>query len=55
MLVGIHILRQSLKKQCGRNTEGIGVRFCGYGAGLLGVASEEEGMGRLRGLVSLVF
>ena len=31
------------------------MRFCGYGAGLLGAASEEEGMGRLRGLVSLVF
>ena len=54
MLAGIHILRRSLERQCGRNTEGIGVRFCRYRAGLLGAASE-EGMGRFRGLVSLVF
>ena len=53
-LAGTHNLRRSLARQCGRNTEGIGVRFCGYGAGLLGAASEEEGMGRLRGLESLV-
>ena len=31
------------------------MRFCRYGAGLLGAVSEEEGMGRLRGLDSLVF
>ena len=55
VLVGTHILSWSLARQCGCSMEGIGVRFCGYGAGLLGVELEVGGMGRLCGLISLVF
>ena len=47
VLAGTHILSRSLARQCGHSMEGIGVRFCGYGAGLLGTALEVGGMGRL--------
>ena len=54
VLVEIHILSQSLARQCGCRMEGIGIRYCGYGAGPLGVALEVDRMGRLHGLVLLV-
>ena len=55
VLAGVHILSRSLARQCGRKMEGIGVRFCGYGAGLLVATLEVDGMSRSRGLVPMVF
>ena len=55
VLEGTHILSRSLARQCGRSMEGIGVRFCGYRPGQLGAELMVGGMGKLRGLVLLVF
>lgn len=34
-MTGVHCLKRSLARQCGRRREGMGVRCCGYGAGPL--------------------
>jgi hypothetical protein len=43
---GVHFLRRSLARQCGRRWEGVGVRFCAYGRGLLCGVGGVGGIGR---------
>lgn len=50
---GDHLHKQSLARQWGKSEDEMGVRFCGYGAGLL--SDVEGGIGACHGLVSRVF